>query len=324
MQDKRNENGQFCGGDRPWRRKNYTGQRFGALTVQSMLYAPNAKGKTIAKCVCLCDCGEMVVRTPDSLKRGGYPSCGCKRTEVMQRTFRKDLTGQRFGRLVVKRMIWSTNQRTKCECVCDCGNTKTVCNADLLGGHTKSCGCLHSEVTSATNTKSFAGRVSAYGVKLVEPVEQNQRGVWRWKCICGVCGKEFLEIPARVLNGHVRSCGCIRRSANETLIEKWLTEHNVHFVPEYSFQDCRSTYRLRFDFAILGDDDQPTQMIEYDGEQHFRPVNYFGGVKEFEKRQAYDAIKNSYCREHNIPLLRISYRNTPEHICEILQHIINP
>ena len=59
-----------------------------------------------------------------------------------------DLTGQRFGRLVVLRRI----QGKYWECLCDCGNTHVV-NRDHLGRDTNSCGCLRKEVTSATKRK---------------------------------------------------------------------------------------------------------------------------------------------------------------------------
>ena len=48
-------------------------------------------------------------------------------------------------------------------------------------------------------------------------------------------------------------------------------------------------------------------MIEYDGEQHFRPIEYFGGQKKFELQQKHDTIKNEYCKNNGIPLLRIPY-----------------
>lgn len=73
----------------------------------------------------------------------------------------KDLTGQRFGRLVV---IKSTTKRAKngqviWHCICDCGNKTSVISGHLYSGHTKSCGCLSKEGTpkkhGLTNTKIY-------------------------------------------------------------------------------------------------------------------------------------------------------------------------
>lgn len=64
----------------------------------------------------------------------------------------QDITGLKFGRLTVLRQFIYTppTRRTyaKCDCLCECGKIKTVVKALLLNGHTKSCGCLHSEVSA--------------------------------------------------------------------------------------------------------------------------------------------------------------------------------
>ena len=57
-----------------------------------------------------------------------------------------DLTGQRFGRLVVINLLTSKDaKRLKWLCKCDCGNECVVLGHNLVGGHTKSCGCLRKE-----------------------------------------------------------------------------------------------------------------------------------------------------------------------------------
>ena len=48
-------------------------------------------------------------------------------------------------------------------------------------------------------------------------------------------------------------------------------------------------------------------LIEYDGEQHFQKNDFFGGEKAFLERQERDLIKTQWCKEHNIPLIRIPY-----------------
>ena len=59
-----------------------------------------------------------------------------------------DLTGQRFGRLVVIKLLTSKGtKRLKWLCKCDCGNECVVLGHNLVGGHTKSCGCLRKEKT---------------------------------------------------------------------------------------------------------------------------------------------------------------------------------
>lgn len=62
-----------------------------------------------------------------------------------------DLTGQRFGRLVVIRRMPSVNKRTKWLCVCDCGNEIIAESYNLKTGHTTSCGCFQREATAEAN-----------------------------------------------------------------------------------------------------------------------------------------------------------------------------
>ena len=59
---------------------------------------------------------------------------------------------------------------------------------------------------------------------------------------------------------------------------------------------------MRFDFYVNN-----KYLIEYDGQQHFYDIKYFGGEEQFKKQQQYDKIKNEYCKSHNIPLIRIPY-----------------
>ena len=60
-----------------------------------------------------------------------------------------DLTGQRFGRLVVLKRAENKGERPMWLCECECGNIKTVRGCDLKNGHTQSCGCLHKEVVTS-------------------------------------------------------------------------------------------------------------------------------------------------------------------------------
>lgn len=75
----------------------------------------------------------------------------------------KDLTGERFGRLVVVERVGSNKQhRATWKCVCDCGAVATVVGSSLLSGCTKSCGCLHNEI-SAENGRKSRSSVTKHG-----------------------------------------------------------------------------------------------------------------------------------------------------------------
>ncbi len=241
----------------------------------------------------------------DYLKRSNCPSCGCEATRNRIECNRVDNIGQKFGRLTIVDILWDC-KKARAVCKCDCGNSYIGDKADIVSGHTQSCGCLQPEKTSLANTKDWTGHISDYGIEFICQDHMNDKGQWLWKCRCGICKNCFVELPARINNGHVTSCGCRVQSSGEEYIESLLNEMCVNFKSQYTFSDCKNIYELRFDFAIL-DHNGVLGLIEYDGKQHFEPIDFFGGEEGFARTQKRDQIKNTYCQTHNIPLLRLPY-----------------
>lgn len=121
------------------------GQRFGKLTVMYRVkdqVAPSGRHRVMWHC--RCDCGNEKDITSNSLKRGNASSCGCYAKELSSSKF-EDLTGQRFGHLLVVKKapskVSSYGNTTRWECICDCGKKKIVNAAGLKSGSTTSCGC---------------------------------------------------------------------------------------------------------------------------------------------------------------------------------------
>lgn len=83
-----------------------------------------------------------------------------------------DLTDQRFGRLIVLKLIGRINNRTLWECRCDCGKVKQIDSCSLRQGHIKSCGCLAVERTKEVHSlphgqASFNKLYNSYKMKAV-------------------------------------------------------------------------------------------------------------------------------------------------------------
>ena len=134
--------------------------------------------------------------------------------------------------------------------------------------------------------------------------ERNKYGRIQWKCRCD-CGNEIVVLGNSLVLGHTLSCGCMLSHIN-SYIENYLTNKKIIHSSEYTIYT--EGHKLRFDFHLP----EYNLFIEYDGEQHYFPVN-FGGWNEkdlqdnFEKIKYYDCLKNKYCEENNINLLRIPY-----------------
>jgi len=92
-------------------------------------------------------------------------------------------------------------------------------------------------------------------------------------------------------------------STGELDIKRYLIDNGVHFKQQMSFNECRYIRPLRFDFWLP----EYNICIEYDGVQHFKPVNHFGGNNSLELYKKKDKIKDDWCDDMNIKLIRIKY-----------------
>ena len=140
-----------------------------------------------------------------------------------------------------------------------------------------------------------------YDYSLVNYVNKNTK----IKIICSKHGV-FEQRPKH----HLVKCGCPKclNSKNEILIENMLKNNNIIYEPQKTFIDCKLINSLPFDFYLP----KYNICIEYDGEQHFKPINIFGGEKRFKKQVLTDKIKNDYCEKNKINLLRIKYNDKVE------------
>lgn len=272
-----------------------TGKKFNKLLV---LERAENIGKKVAW-RCLCDCGNETTVEGYSLKTGQTKSCGCLRG--------KDLIGQKFNRLTV---IEKTSQRTKdrniiWKCLCDCGKECFIDSSALISNNTKSCGCLNTEtrtILGQSHKKDLTGMVFGK-LTVIKDSGQRYNNNILWNCQCE-CGNQPLIKGTSLLHG-VKSCGCIK-SKGEIRIAQLLTENNIPFETQKTFDNCllpNTQYYAYFDFWVNN-----SYLIEYDGIQHFETKT--GGWNNEEnllKTQERDKIKTDWCKNNNIPLIRIPY-----------------
>lgn len=178
------------------------------------------------------------------------------------------LVGERYGHLTV---IKDTGKRIHrsiiWECKCDCGNTHNVSSNNLNSGRVNSCGekdCPYHYTFKNLKNQKFGKLTALYPTSM----KDGNHMYWICQCECG----NFKEVSSSSLqNGGVQSCGCIKTSIGESNIEKILKENNIYYIKEYYFNDLINKKPLRFDFAILDNDNKVIRLIEFDGIQHFKP-----------------------------------------------------
>lgn len=160
---------------------------------------------------------------------------------------------------------------------------------------------------------------------------------YRCRCYLPRCGKEQLVTCDRfgihpptaygstAYDGYWSGvkCNCHHVSSFQWIVNKLLIENKVPYRVEVSFSDLLGTSEeepLRFDFAVNYEDGTVKCLIECQGEQHYKPVDEFGGELEFEKQVKHDTLKREYAEAHGIPLIEISYKDKEyDKIKEILQ-----
>ena len=120
-----------------------------------------------------------------------------------------DITGMKFGRLIVESYSHSSDKKTYWNCICECGN-HTVVRGDLLkGGNTKSCGCItHEPRGTAHNRKDLTGMIFGDLEVLGYAGTSNKKA--QWLCVCK-CGRTSIVNGNNLTTGKISSCGCSRK-----------------------------------------------------------------------------------------------------------------
>ena len=136
-------------------KEDIVGNKYNHLYVKAFIERKNKSNYYLVEC----DCGKEVVLPSRAFKYGKYKTCGCK---MNAKTNKIDLTGQRFGRLVVLREAGRQHGEILWECQCGCGNICYVTGYNLRSGHTKSCGCYCSDRTIEENRKPIKFDIENY------------------------------------------------------------------------------------------------------------------------------------------------------------------
>lgn len=156
--------------------------------------------------------------------------------------------------------------------------------------------------------KRFGKLVVLEDTGRVERVGSNKAGyVHFYKCQCD-CGNTVIVRGGNLTSGNSMSCGCLKASHGEYIINQILLNNNIEFIKEFSIKINNSNFR--FDFFVTDSSNKTKYVIEFDGEQHFRYTS--GGWScDLEEIKRRDDIKNQYCWDNNIPLIRIPWFHKP-------------
>lgn len=186
-----------------------------------------------------------------------------------------------------------TSRDNKLEMICPKGHTTFISWANFKKDRRCS-ECYKFKKLSQEDVKRF---LNNFGYDVVGEYKTANKKI---KILCPE-GHIYSATYAHFYDG--KRCPHCKRSTGEIRISEYLKKNKISFKSEYVVNSIEGIEYARFDFYIK----ELNLIIEYDGQQHFEPVEKFGGQEAFKRTQYRDSIKNRYCLENGINLIRIPY-----------------
>ncbi len=149
-----------------------------------------------------------------------------------------------------------------------------------------------------TTEIDITGQTFGYWTVQYKTDKRNTGGVIYWHCKC-ICGVERDITGTSLRNGTSLSCGNhYNLSKGNLKVQEILTAAKIPFTTEKRFDSCKDKRTLPFDFYV-----DNKYLIEYDGSQHYDKDSIY----DYEYTHSHDLIKSKWCKDNNIPLIRIPY-----------------
>lgn len=309
------------------------GQVLNKDTGSIFLYEiPTEKGKARRAKIKCGWCGKVYEAPVKKVKQGHVcRECSHKRTSLTRMSkYHVGMTlNKKTGTTLVK-ILDERGNYGEVKIITKCGychrEYKTSLYKVTAEGHY--CPFCRAERASQTRTKYREGDLFETNVgtffyfdKEVQTDNHKRRGFFTPSDKNGKrLGKSFAATLTAVLTGKANGSGW---SYAEQKTQDCLLDLPYNFQWQYTFQDLsgEKKHLLKFDFAVFYNN--KICLIELDGEQHFKPVERFGGQDAFEKRQRYDMFKNQYVAQHdNLYLVRIGYKKFKKITSELLKSMI--
>jgi len=264
-------------------------------------------------------CGYIWDATPANIKNGtGCPKCakeniGKKQFEEAKEKF-NNLIPELEERGIIPLEEYKGNRiPIKFKCL-KCGYIWKTLPISIKRGHgCPECAKAYTKKLFEEAKEKFNNLIPELEEKGIIPLEEYKGSKNFIKFQCLKCGHIWEAKPDKIKNGS--GCPKCAYSKGEDILSRIFNKLNIKYIPQYSFDDLKIKGKLRFDFYLSNNN----ILIEFDGIQHFEKVKYFNDKKGLEKTQLSDKLKEEYCKQNNIPLIRISYKdfNKLENLLEV-------
>lgn len=263
-------------------------------------------------------CGSIEKHDPHSILKSKVGGCKNCRTEALKKS--RTLTDDYFKNKVheknpdVKLLDTYSGNKSMIHCQCmACNNRWATTAQSLLAGHgCPVCGYVKNGAKLMKTNECFIEELSNINSR-IKPLEKYAGCSKRIKCKCLSCGKTFSAIAGNLLGGS--DCPYCKMSKNEKTINSWLKARHITNTSGKTFFDLTGTGNghLSYDFYLP----KFNLLIEFQGQQHYRAVDYFGGEAKFKIQQEHDRRKSEYAKQHGINLLCIRYDENVEEVLDL-------
>ncbi|ECV9083704.1 DUF723 domain-containing protein [Salmonella enterica subsp. enterica serovar Infantis] len=292
----------------------------GRLYDYTKVVYENAKSKVLIGCK---KHGYYYITPNKHLNGAGCQSCSKENRVKLKTKSKKDFVNnanikheQKYDYSLVSENI---KRSDRVEIICaKHGIFEQTAQNHLQGQGCPQCG-LKTRISKRTlSSEEFINRASSLHDNFYDYSKTIYTGMYNEiEVICPNHGNYHI-LPVKHLH---RKQGCPECSKvmtkSKAVIEicKFFDSNGIRYIEEYKINECRNIHPLPFDFYLIDYD----ILIEYDGIQHFKPIEYFGGQQGLDEQQYNDNIKNEYCKSTDKILLRIRYdENYLEKIKEFL------
>lgn len=184
---------------------------------------------------------------------------------------------------------------------------KKMRGANLISGRgCPDCKSENARIRYSLSIDEVKDRIEKCGGIILNPEDYINNFETNLQFECTECGNKFYSSLERFVQWGGQVCkNCSNaESSGERAIRHWLEDNNIEFEQEKMFPDCRDKSMLRFDFYLP----KHNLIIEFDGSQHFRDTTYFE-KSNYDYVSGHDKIKNDYCLEKGIDMMRIPFWN---------------
>lgn len=260
------------------------------------------------KCRCSV-CGYEWNGIPNNLLNGlGCKQCGLislsKNKTKTHDIFEKEVDKKFHGKIVLLSKYTGSHNKVRCKCTVD--NTVWETSATGLLTNKVACPTCKGRLTRNRCVKTneqFIKELKFINPN-IEPLEAYRDDHTKIKCKCNVHNYTWYVAPNKILHRRTGCPKCVSYQ-NEKLLDHILQKWGVKYTIQKRFKDCKDKNTLPFDRYI----DDFNVLVEYDGEAHFQPIprGSSDGTETFNITKKHDKIKTQYCKDNNIPLIRIPY-----------------